>query len=106
MARKIARGGAGYDGKYDSPSYPTNLSDAEWALVEPHLPSPCPTGRPRKHTLRAIVDAILYLARAGCAWRMLPHEFPPWKTVFHYFRRWRLAATYRRQQQRPITPRE
>ena len=79
-----------------TPSYPTNLSDAEWALVEPHLPAPSPTGRPRKHPLRTLVDAILYLVRSGCAWRLLPREFPPWKTVFHYFRQWRLDGTWMR----------
>jgi len=76
--------------------YPTNLSDAEWALVAPHLPTAAETGRPRKHTLRVIVDAILYVARAGCAWRLLPREFPPWKTVYHYFRKWRSDGTWLR----------
>lgn len=79
-----------------APSYPTNLSNTEWALVEPHLPPPSPTGRPRTHALRSIVDAILYVARAGCAWRLLPREFPPWKTVLHYFRRWRLDGIWLR----------
>ncbi len=65
----------------DTRTYPTDLSDAEWALVSPHLPTHAATGRPRQHTLRVIVNAILYIVRAGCAWRLLPREFPPWKTV-------------------------
>lgn len=81
-------------GSMASSNYPTNLSDAEWAVMQAHLPPVAATGRPRKHALRAIVDAILYVARAGCAWRLLPREFPPWKTVFHYFRQWRLDGTW------------
>jgi putative transposase len=79
--------------------YPTDLTDAEWALVEPHLPAPADPrmgGRPRLHPRRAILDAIFYLLRGGCAWRLLPREFPPWKTVFHYFRAWRLDGTWER----------
>ncbi len=78
----------------DTFSYSTDLTDAEWRIVEPHLPARAATGRPRQHPLRLIVNAILYVARAGCAWRLLPREFPPWKTVFHYFRRWRLDGTW------------
>src|SRR5690349_7162235 len=78
----------------DTPHYPTALSEAEWRLVAPHLPPPAATGRPRRHALRTIVDAILYAVRAGGAWRLLPSEFPPWKTVYHYFRRWRLDGTW------------
>jgi transposase len=66
--------------------YPTDLSDAEWSYIEPHLPTPRAPGRPRSHSLREILDAIFYIVRSGCAWRLLPHEFPPWKTVHHYFR--------------------
>jgi transposase len=53
-------------------------------------------GRPRVHTLREILDAIFYIVRSGCAWRLLPHDFPPWKTVHHYFRTWRLDGTWER----------
>jgi putative transposase len=78
--------------------YPTDLTDAEWALVAPHLPVPEPGkgGRPRVHSLREIVDAIFYIVRSGCAWRLLPREFPPWQTVYHYFRAWRLDGTWER----------
>ena len=70
--------------------YPTDLSDAEWFCIEPYLPTPKAPGRPRVHSLREILNAIYYIVRSGCAWRLLPHEFPPWKTIHHYFRTWRL----------------
>jgi putative transposase len=72
------------------------LSDAEWALLAPLLPRPKPTGRPRKWSDRLIADAVFYVLRSGCAWRMLPDSFPPWSTVFTRFRRWRLDGTLRR----------
>ena len=70
--------------------YPTDLSNEEWECIEPHLPTPRAPGRPRTHSLREILYAIFYIVRSGCAWRLLPHEFPPWKTIHHYFRTWRL----------------
>ena len=77
-------------------AYPTDLSDAEYACLEPHLPAPSQPGRPRVHPLREILDAIFYAIRSGCAWRLLPHEFPPWQTIYHYFRLWRLDGTWER----------
>jgi putative transposase len=78
-------------------AYQSDLSDAEWSRLEAHLPTaPNPTGRPRIHDRREILDAILYVLRGGCAWRLLPHDFPPWKTVYHYFRKWRLDGTWER----------
>lgn len=76
--------------------YPTDLSDAEWAALEPLLPPPSTRGRPLKWPRRLMVEAIFYLVRSGCAWRMLPTSFPPWQTVFAHFRRWRLDGTLRR----------
>lgn len=76
--------------------YCTTLSDAEWALLEPLVPSAASTGRPRKHPVRTILDAIFYAVRAGHAWRLLPQEWPPWKTVYHYYRQWRLDGTWER----------
>ena len=76
--------------------YLTDLSDAEYACLEPHLPCPLHPGRPRTHPMREILDAIFYVIRSGCAWRLLPHEFPPWQTIYHYFRRWRLDGTWER----------
>ena len=76
-------------------AYQTDLSDAEWACIEPHLPAPKPSGRPRVHALREILNAVFYIVRSGCAWRLLPHDFPPWKTIYHYFRLcWRLDGTW------------
>jgi putative transposase len=60
-------------------AYQTDLSDAEWSYVEPHLPTPKAPGRPRVHALPEILDSIFYIVRSGCAWRLLPHDFPPWK---------------------------
>jgi putative transposase len=77
-------------------AYQSDLSDAEWSCLESHLPAPEATGRPRLHSPRKILDAILYVLRSGCAWRLLPHDFPPWKTVYHYFRSWRLSGLWER----------
>ena len=77
-------------------AYQTDLSDAEWSCLEPHLPLPNATGRPKLHTTREILNAIFYIVRGGCAWRLLPNDFPPWKTVYHYFRFWRLDGTWER----------
>ncbi len=77
-------------------AYTTDLSDAEWGLIEPHLPVPKAPGRPRLHPLREILDAVFYVVRGGCAWRLLPHDLPPWKTVYHYFRKWRIDGTWER----------
>jgi transposase len=69
--------------------YPSDLTDAQWELIEPLVPAPRSGGRPAVHLRRRVVDAILYLNRTGCAWRQLPHNFPPWATVFWYHKRWR-----------------
>jgi len=79
-----------------SRAYQTDLTDAEWSYVAPHLPAPKAPGRPRLHTLREVLDAIFYVLRSGCAWRLLPHDFPPWKTIHHYFRTWRKDGTWER----------
>ncbi len=76
--------------------YPSDLSDAEWERLAPLLPPPSWTGRPRKWPARVIADAIFYVLRSGCAWRMLPRDFPPWPTVYAHFRRWRREGTLRR----------
>src|SRR5262249_44009644 len=69
--------------------YPSDLTDEQWALIESFVPAVRGGGRPEKHAKRAIVDAILYVVRTGCSWRQLPCDFPPWQTVFWYFRQWR-----------------
>lgn len=77
-------------------AYYTDLTEAEYRELEPLLPVPNGTGRPRLHPLRELVNGIFYIVRSGCAWRLLPHEFPPWQTVYHYFRTWRLDGTWER----------
>lgn len=76
--------------------YPSDLSDAEWAILEPLIPPARPGGHPRTVNMREVVNAIFYLLRTGCQWRQLPHEFPPWPTVHDYFRRWRLIGDWER----------
>ena len=68
-------------------SYDTDLTDVQWERLQPLLPTPKKRGRPRT-CLRALCNALLYLAKAGCPWRLLPKNFPPWKTVYHHFRQW------------------
>lgn len=76
--------------------YASDLTDREWEVLAPLIPPAKPGGRPRKRPARAILDGIFYLLRTGCAWRFLPREFPPWSTVHHYFRQWRLDGTWAR----------
>ena len=76
--------------------YASDLTDREWALLEPLLPPESPVGRPRRHSPRIILNAIFYQLRTGGAWRFLPQEWPPWKTIYHYFRRWRMDGTWER----------
>ena len=78
--------------------YPTDLTDAQWALVQAAMPPAVHgrTGRPRQYPLREIWNAIFYLTRTGCSWRALPHDFPPWALVWEHFRRWRDAGTLER----------
>ena len=76
--------------------YASTMTDREWAQISPHLPASKPTGRPRKHSLRQIVNGIFYLLQSGCQWDMLPKDFPPWQTVYRYFRNWRNDGTWTR----------
>jgi putative transposase len=68
----------------DRTIYPSDLTDEQWQLIGPLLPKAKFGGRPRKTDVRLVVNGILYLLRTGCAWRMLPHDFPPWPTVHDY----------------------
>lgn len=70
-------------------SYPSDLTDTQWKRLEPLIPPAKPGGRPRTANMRQVTNAILYLLRTGCQWRMLPHDFPPWQTVYGYFRKWK-----------------
>ena len=74
--------------------YPSDLSDAEWALLQPLLPAARRDVRPRKYDLREIVNAIRYLQRSGCSWRLLPHDLPPYRVVFYYFHVWRRTGVW------------
>ena len=73
----------------DCSRYASDMTDAEWALIAPHLPPAKDLGRPRTTDLREVVNALLYMASTGCQWRMLPKDFPPFSTVQKYFYRWR-----------------
>ena len=70
------------------PAYFSDLTDKQWELLRPLIPLPSLEGRPPSVERREIVNAILYVLRSGCPWRLLPHEFPSWGTVYYYFRRW------------------
>ena len=74
--------------------YPTDLTDSQWKLIEPYVPRPKPGGRPARYPRREIVNAILYQTRNGCVWRALPHDLPPYRIVFHYFRAWQKDGTW------------
>jgi putative transposase len=74
--------------------YPTDLTDEQWKLIEPMLPDAKPGGRPRETNLREVLNALFYLVRSGCQWRMIPHEFPPWKTCYNYYRAWIDSGTW------------
>jgi len=77
-------------------AYPSDLKDQEWQILAPLFLPPAARGRPLEYPLREILNAIIYLLRAGCAWRMLPHDLPPWQTVYYHFRKWRADGTYER----------
>jgi putative transposase len=69
-------------------AYPSDVSDEEWAVLEPFIPAAKPGGRTRRVNMREIVNGIFYITRSGEAWRMLPHDLPKWRTVYGYFRDW------------------
>lgn len=69
-------------------SYATDLSDAEWEILAPLIPEAKPGGHPRTVDMRAVCNAIYYQLKTGCQWHLLPHDFPPSSTVYHYFRKW------------------
>ncbi len=77
-------------------AYPSDLTDEQWEVLEPLLPAAKPGGRPRSVDLREVVNALLYLLRTGCAWRLIPHDLVPWGTAWAYFRRWRDDGTVER----------
>lgn len=77
-------------------SYATDVTDTEWELVRPYVPEAKAGGRPEVYPKREILNGIFYLLRSGCSWRMLPHDLPPWRIVYDYFRQWRQDWTWQR----------
>ena len=73
--------------------YPSDLTDREWSQVCRFIPAPKQGGRPAKYTRREIVNGSLYVTRTGCQWRAMPHDLPPWDTVYWYFRIWKKDGT-------------
>ena len=76
--------------------YQTDLTDAEWHVIAPHLPTPCATGRPREWPMREIINGIFYVTRAGCPWRLVPSDLPPWGTIYRWFAAWRDDGRFER----------
>lgn len=76
--------------------YPSDLTDTQWQELAPLIPPAKPGGRPRQVDMREVVNAILYVLRSGCPWRMIPHDLPSWGTVWGYFRHWRSNGTWER----------
>ena len=76
--------------------YPSDVSDEEWVILDPHIPPAKSGGRPRTVNMREVVNAIFYVLRSGCSWDMLPHDFPPKGTVYHYYNTWRKDGTWQR----------
>ena len=79
--------------------YPTDLSDQQWHILKPLIPTSKAGGRPRTVNMRDVVNAIFYILAGGCAWRLMPHDLPPWPTVYYYFRRWRIAGLWQQMNQ-------
>jgi putative transposase len=75
-------------------AYPSDLTDAQWKLIEKRIPPAKPGGRDRSVDMREVMNGILYLVRTGCSWRQLPHDLPPWGTVHWYYRCFRLDGTW------------
>ncbi len=82
--------------EWSSPRYPSDLTDQEWAILEPLIPPAKEGGHPRTTDMRDVLNALFYVDRTGCQWRALPHDFPPWSTVWSYFRTWRDDGTWKR----------
>jgi putative transposase len=77
-------------------SYESDLTDSEWNIIEPLLPPPSKEGTPRKINIREVINAINYLLKSGCTWRLLPHDFPDWRSVYYYFRTWKKNGDWKR----------
>src|SRR5437867_5626612 len=75
--------------------YPSDITDDEWDYIKDLIPEAKPGGRPRKINIKEVINAINYLVKGGITWRMLPKDFPKWKTVYHYFRDWRIKGVWK-----------
>jgi putative transposase len=82
--------------KRSSRGYPSDLTEQEWAILEPLIPPAKGGGHPRTTDMREVLNALFYVDRTGCQWRALPHDFPPWSTVWSSFRTWRNDGTWKR----------
>ena len=80
----------------DQPRYLSDLTDAEWEWIEPHIPGPAKLGRPPRDSKREVLHGIFYITRSGCGWRMMPHDLPPWRICYHYFARWQKEGLWER----------
>ena len=76
--------------------YPSDLTDDQWRILAPLLPKAKPGGRPRTVDLQEVLNGVLYVLRSGCVWRAMPHDLPPWQTVYQYFRKWKKDGTWER----------
>ena len=76
--------------------YPTDLTDRQWEVIKDLIPAPAGRGRQRQLDMRQVINAMLYVVVGGVQWRMLPREYPQWKSVYHYFRLWRINGTWQR----------
>ena len=85
-------------GYWRAQRYPTDLTEAEWTILAPLMPAAKHGGRPRTTDIREVINAIFYVLRGGCQWRLLPSDFPPHQTVYHYFWTWRRAGVWERRQ--------
>lgn len=77
-------------------SYPSDLTDKEWKIIKPLIPPAKPGGRKREVDIREIINAIFYLTKTGCQWRMIPNDFPHWRTVYDYFCAWKNDGTWKK----------
>jgi len=76
-------------------SYETDLTDRQWNIIAPLLPPPSKEGKPRRVDIREVINAIFYVLRSGCPWRLLPNDFPKWQLVYYYFCRWKKQGVWK-----------
>lgn len=77
-------------------AYETDITDRQWEIIAPLIPKAKPGGRSRETDIREVINAIFYLLKSGCPWRMLPNDFPHWRTVYDYFRNWKKDGTWKK----------